>query len=101
MLIFLPCINFSQEPILLFSNKILKSVKSGSFSIQSLSFNSSLYPSIFTFDVALFIQLAGYSFLCRRETGRPEEGKRKRAGDGGKGKERKLFFDYCYFYWDT
>ena len=25
----------------------------------------------------------------------------KRAGDNGKGKARLLFFDYCYFYWDT
>lgn len=70
---------------------MLKSVKSGSFSIQSLSFNSSLYPSSFTFNVALFTQLAGSSFLCRRrrETGRPEEGKRKRAGDGGNSRRGK------------
>ena len=56
-----------------------------------MSFNSSLYPSIFTFDVALFIQLAGYSFLCRRETGRPEEGKESARGTVGRGKRGSCF----------
>ena len=44
--------------------------------------------------------------LYRREGWR--DGKRKREGDDGKGKGEKasflarfLFFDYCYFYWDT
>ena len=44
--------------------------------------------------------------MYRREGWR--DGKRKREGDDGKGKGEKasfptrfLFFDYCYFYWDT
>ena len=49
--------------------------------------------------------------LYRREAGEREK---KRAGDNGKGKEKRLgfslfpssparflFFGYCYFYWDT